>query len=229
MEPLIPGLSVEVLEGGSILAYTLSSAQTTTISAWSELAVSTLKQWPKDRPYLALHDLSNPGVGLLYLTAVEFDPFNVGVTSSGHRVVCDLITSNPGWPIVLALVVSTSLSGRLTRLRIADIARDSSDITSRAFFKRSAAVEWLMLHANSPEKLAMGLTESIADATNAVVAPIVSALSSPPMIVPPPVTVASTVVTVPSTSTSDAETSRPDVPTSVEVTLKHSQEAKPGL
>ncbi len=144
MDIVIPGLTVELLEDSAIIAYTLSSAQTTTISAWSDLAVKKLKTWPQDRPYLALHDLSSPGVGLLYLTAVEFDPFNIGVTPGGRRAVHDLLAARPGWSVVLALVVSSSMSGRLTRLRIADMVGDTSRITSRAFFKRSAALDWLM-------------------------------------------------------------------------------------
>jgi hypothetical protein len=213
MYPVISGLNVEDLEGGAIVAYTLSSAQTRTISAWSELAVSKLKQWPKDRPYLALHDLSNPGVGLLYMTAVEFDPFNVGVTSSGHHAVRELLEANTGWPIVLALVVSTSLSGRLTRLRITDNPHDKSVITSRAFFKRSAAVEWLMRHAKSPEKIALGVTSVPAGSTITVNKLDISTVPSPITVVPPIVTVAAAPVIA--------------TQTLVEPTLSNSQKAKP--
>lgn len=146
MDNTIPGLKVESLENEAVVAYTLSSAQTSTISAWSNLAVSKLADWPKDRPYLALHDLSHPGVGLLYLTAVEFDPFNVGVTQMGRQKAHEIMAAHTGWPVVLALVVSTSLSGRLTRLRMADIISDLPKITSRTFFKRTAALEWLLQH-----------------------------------------------------------------------------------
>lgn len=168
---LISGLNVELLENDTIVSYTLSSAQSTTIAAWSDLAVAKLRDWPKDRPYLALHDLSHPGVGLLYLTAVEFDPFNVGVTPGGRRALHDLLAEKPDWQIVLALVVSTSLSGRLTRLRMADIISDLPKITSRTFFKRSAALEWLMRFNPT------SLTEN---ATNSAVTPPAAALNVPP-------------------------------------------------
>lgn len=154
----IPGLSVESLHDDAIVAYTLQSAQMATISAWSDLAVNKIKGWPKNRPYLALHDLSNPGVGLLYLTAVEFDPFNVGVTPGGRNALRDLLAANPDWPVVLALVVSTSLSGRLTRLRITDVIEDLPKITSRTFFKRSAAIEWL-LRQSKPEDTAVTMPQ----------------------------------------------------------------------
>jgi hypothetical protein len=157
METIIPGLNVEILENGTIVTYTLSSAQTTTVSAWSDLAITNLKQWPKDRPYLALHDLSSPGVGLLYLTAVEFDPFNPGVTPGGRRAFQDLIVANPDWPVVLALVVSSSMSGRLTRLRISEVVGGMSRITSRAFFKREVALEWLKQYAGKTPKTAVDL------------------------------------------------------------------------
>ena len=168
MENTIPGLKVESLENGAVVAYTLSSAQTSTISAWSNLAVSKLTEWPKDRPYLALHDLSHPGVGLLYLTAVEFDPFNVGVTQVGRQKAHEIMAAHAGWPVVLALVVSTSLSGRLTRLRMADIISDLPKITSRTFFKRAAALEWLLQHRT-------------AQPSAEVVQPIVTALSVTPV------------------------------------------------
>lgn len=173
---LIPGLNVELLENDAIVSYTLSSAQSSTIAAWSDLAVAKLRDWPKDRPYLALHDLSHPGVGLLYLTAVEFDPFNVGVTPGGRRALHDLMAEKPNWQIVLALVVSTSLSGRLTRLRMADIISDLPKITSRTFFKRSAALEWLVRSKQMPA------AETVTTST----------LTTPPsaaLIVPPPVSV----------------------------------------
>jgi hypothetical protein len=150
-ENAIAGLKIEALEAAQIISYTLTSAQTTTISAWSEIAVNRLKEWPKDRPYLALHDLSHPGVGLLYLTAVEFDPFNVGITPTGRQAAHELMAAHAGWPVVLALVVSTSLSGRLTRLRMADIISDLPKITSRTFFKRAAALEWLQRHQQGLE------------------------------------------------------------------------------
>lgn len=168
MDNTIPGLKVESLENGAVVAYTLSSAQTSTISAWSNLAVSKLADWPKDRPYLALHDLSHPGVGLLYLTAVEFDPFNVGVTQMGRQKAHEIMAAHTGWPVVLALVVSTSLSGRLTRLRMADIISDLPKITSRTFFKRTAALEWLLQHR-------------IAQPSAEVIQPIVTALPVTPV------------------------------------------------
>lgn len=174
MENTIPGLKVESLENGAVVAYTLSSAQTSTISAWSNLAVSKLAEWPKDRPYLALHDLSHPGVGLLYLTAVEFDPFNVGVTQMGRQKAHEIMAAHTGWPVVLALVVSTSLSGRLTRLRMADIISDLPKITSRTFFKRTAALEWLLQHRADQPKT---------DVVQSVVAPpLVTLMPSTPVI-----------------------------------------------
>lgn len=180
---LIPGLNVELLENDTIASYTLSSAQSSTIAAWSDLAVAKLRDWPKDRPYLALHDLSHPGVGLLYLTAVEFDPFNVGVTPGGRRALHDLMAHRPDWQIVLGLVVSTSLSGRLTRLRMADIISDLPKITSRTFFKRSAALEWLMRFKQA---------SSAESATAAATTPPTALVMPPPipgMTVPAPIAV----------------------------------------
>jgi hypothetical protein len=181
---LISGLTVEQLENDAIIAYTLSSAQSSTIAAWSDLAVANLHDWPKDRPYLALHDLSHPGVGLLYLTAVEFDPFNVGVTPGGRRAVYDLMAEKPDWQIVLALVVSTSLSGRLTRLRVADIISDLPRITSRTFFKRSAALEWLMRFNQTPATTATSPAASL-------VVPPPAPLGVAPVAAPVPVAVSS--------------------------------------
>lgn len=227
MEPEIPGLSVEALEGGAIVAYTLLSAQATTISAWSDLAISKLKDWPKDRPYLALHDLSYPGVGLLYLTAVEFDPFNVGVTESGHREVLNLLASNHDWPIVLALVVSTSMSGRLTRLRLADLVSASSEITSRAFFKRSAAVDWLMQHAKSPDKISTNMSEAVGEATITAATTLVSTLPTSVMGITPVETTATVPTTVAPTPDAEVLTPNSDASGSVAMTVNSSEEVKP--
>lgn len=180
MDNTIPGLKVESLENATVVAYTLSSAQTSTISAWSNLAVSKLSEWPKDRPYLALHDLSHPGVGLLYLTAVEFDPFNVGVTQMGRQKAHEIMAAHAGWPVVLALVVSTSLSGRLTRLRMADIISDLPKITSRTFFKRTAALEWLLQHrADQPKAEVVRPVVASPLVSPILPAPVVAAVSAP--------------------------------------------------
>jgi len=114
---------------------------------------------------------------------VEFDPFNVGVTQMGRQKAHEIMAAHAGWPVVLALVVSTSLSGRLTRLRMADIISDLPKITSRTFFKRTAALEWLLQHRADQPKAEVVRPVPKAEVVRPVVAsPLVSPILPAPVV-----------------------------------------------
>ncbi|MBK8023718.1 MAG: hypothetical protein IPK19_20345 [Chloroflexi bacterium] len=143
MSVIASGISCETLYDGRVIAYTVSSVSKASITQWSNIALQTLQEWPKDRPYLALHDISKPGIGLLYAASVENDIFNIGIVPAARtRIQEELLLPNPGWTLALALVVSPSLSGRFARLLFQDASQETS-IYQKAYFDRSSALAWL--------------------------------------------------------------------------------------
>jgi hypothetical protein len=143
-EQISPGITCEWLADHKIMAYTLTSAKLITLSAWSETALQTFTTWPKDRPYLALHDLSYPNISLVYSTAVQNDIFNVGATPGKRKAVTALLDAHPGWNIALAVVIAASYSGSITKLKAAGMGTHDPRIHAKTFFARSYAIEWLL-------------------------------------------------------------------------------------
>ncbi|MCL4249015.1 MAG: hypothetical protein KJ065_12790 [Anaerolineae bacterium] len=128
---------------GRIVIYELTAATVATITEWSELAVNTLRDWPKDRPYLALHDISHPGVGLLYMIAAQDSVLNIGVSPGAEKLIQEITNANPDWKLALALVVSNSLSGSVAKLKMFQKISPEDRVQSKIFFSRSSALGWL--------------------------------------------------------------------------------------
>lgn len=142
MEEIANGITREWLHDRQVVSYQVNSVSVKAINAWSVLAIEALESWPKDSPYRAIHDISQPGIGLLFLTAVDSDLFNIGVVREARQRVQEIVESRPDWQLSLAIVVSASLSGRLTKL-LYQQGQPDSQLQVKAFFHRSAAVKWL--------------------------------------------------------------------------------------
>lgn len=136
-------IHVDFVADGKIIAYTLTSAKLATLTTWSELALRQLNAWPPEQPYLALHDLSYPGAGLVYLAAVEYDIFNIGVTPGRRKEVDALVEQYPSRLMGLAIVISASLTGGIMQLKLLRPDPQDHRIRAKAFFDRTAAIEWL--------------------------------------------------------------------------------------
>jgi hypothetical protein len=149
MEQSHQGVICEWVADKQIVTYTLTSAKLSSLSAWSEMALKTLNHWPKDQPYRALHDLSPPGAGLVYLAAVEYDVFNIGITPGRRKEINALLAANPQWQLALAVVVSASLTGGIMQLKLLRPDPQDQRIRAKAFFDRNSALEWL-LKVNQP-------------------------------------------------------------------------------
>ena len=142
MQEIAPGVLRDSVHDNRVLVYRVENVTMSALSVWSDIATQTIQDWPKDRPYLAIHDLSHPGVGLLFSTAVGGDIFNMGVLPNARKRISEVIRANPNWQLALAIVVSPSLSGRMAKLIF---HKEPSDLQlpEKAFFSVSSALEWL--------------------------------------------------------------------------------------
>ncbi|MBL8154612.1 MAG: hypothetical protein JNM70_10555 [Anaerolineae bacterium] len=143
-ERLYPGIERGVLEDGAIVNYTISNIGPGSLMPWRESILKTLKSWPDDRTYLALHDLSSKGVSVSFLCLSGREIFNIGITQMGQTQIDKLLASRPGLNIRLALVVSAQHSGQVTaRMGMAHSRSTHPQIEVQLFFEREAALTWL--------------------------------------------------------------------------------------
>lgn len=149
------GLAVEWLLERQVVVYRLQSPSRSALTAWSEAALEALASWPKDRPYRAIHDISQSGLGLLYCTAVQNDVFNVGVLPGARSQVEKLVSAHPKWTLSLAMVVSGSLSGHMYRF-IYRPNKGLAQLQAKAFFIHEQAVQWLMRPPTPPTERGPG-------------------------------------------------------------------------
>ena len=143
MEEIFPGLTREWLFDNRVVSYTLYSPQKAALLAWSESALSTFETWPREKPYLAIHDVSKSGIGLFYCAAVKNDIFNIGVIPEARKRVDEIFENDSEWQISLALVVSGSLSGQLSKLLLKENS-EKRRFHSKAFFFADTAQSWLV-------------------------------------------------------------------------------------
>ena len=157
MEEIFPGLIREWLFDNRVVSYTLYSPQKAALLAWSESALNTLETWSHEKPYLAVHDISQSGIGLFYCAANKNDIFNVGVIPEARKRVDEILERSPEWQVSLALVVSGSLSGQLSKLLLKENL-ENQRLRTKAFFFSDTAQSWLVNTALSP--IVSGVTSS---------------------------------------------------------------------
>ncbi|MEO8391848.1 MAG: hypothetical protein ABI700_02545 [Chloroflexota bacterium] len=143
MEEIFPGLTREWIYNERVVSYTLFSPQKSALLAWSESVLNTLEIWPREKPYLAIHDISQSGIGLFYCAAVKNDIFNIGVIPEAHKRVNEILVNAAEWQMSLALVVSGSLSGQLSKL-LFNGHSEKQHFHSKAFFFSDMAQSWLV-------------------------------------------------------------------------------------
>lgn len=143
MKEFCAGVTCEWFHNNHIVVYTLHDPRKSVLAAWSSAVLDMLESWPQDKPYLAVHDISRSGVGLLYCAAVADDIFNIGVVPEARPQIDEMITARPNWQVGLSVVLAGSLSGRLSKLLMKSGA-DDNRVQSRAFFFRDKAIDSLI-------------------------------------------------------------------------------------
>lgn len=144
VERIRPGITCEWFSNRQIVAYKITAMSPTIINDWAALALKNLEAWPDDRPYLALHDLSEPGVSLQYATLVGFDTINMGIIPANRPHVDAIIKTKSGLIARVAMSFSLSLSGQINKV-LADgkFNTDQSYVIYRAFYNRNKSLSWL--------------------------------------------------------------------------------------
>ena len=142
-EKPFPGLVVDWYNGEEVVVYKLTSVTDTVIDNWAELVQTNLKAWDKSQPYLAVHDLSQPGVSLQYAAMVNFDMMNIGITMGGRMLTEDIFDQHTDWHARVAVNFNLSLSGQTNRTLMGYLNRDHPSIQYKTFYNRTKCLRWL--------------------------------------------------------------------------------------
>ena len=95
MEEIFPGLTREWLFDDRVVSYTPYSPKKPRCLPGANPPYDTFETWPREQPYLAIHDISQSGIGLFYCAAVKNDIFNIGVIPEAHKRVDDILEHDP--------------------------------------------------------------------------------------------------------------------------------------
>jgi hypothetical protein len=142
VQEIIAGLAVEWYFDRRIVAYRLTKVSQRIIETWTETALDILRDWRVDTPYLALHDVSNPGVSLQYCVLVNFDLLNIGVTSDGTARAGAIIAGKQGFTARVAIGFNMSLSGQVS-YKVMGGGRKLPNVEYKTFFNRETSLAWL--------------------------------------------------------------------------------------
>lgn len=144
VEKPYPGIIREWYNDTDIALYKITGVTQEVIDNWAQLVIDTLQAWPKDKPYLAVHDLSQPGVSLQYAAMVNFDMMNIGITMSGRLTAEEIFDQHTGFNARVAVNFNLSLSGQTNRTLMSFLNRDHPSIQYKTFYNRAKCIRWLV-------------------------------------------------------------------------------------
>jgi len=126
-----------------LVAYRITSVTQSTAEAWANIVIKTIDEWPKDRPYLALHDLSAPGVALIYASLTNFDMVNIGVTPERRLDAEKYFNDNLQFNARVAVNFNLSFSGRMGKVLTSTFIDNHPAVLYKTFYNREKALGWL--------------------------------------------------------------------------------------
>lgn len=161
---VVDSLYQEWYDDKYIIGYRLEDFSPDILKKWTAVAVDEIKSWSRERPYLALHDLSYRGV-VMKLTAMRNSLLNLAVTEDGLDQVEKVITPESGFKAYVALIVSVQFSGYLasTFATLEAHRHYRQNVEYRVFSERVAALTWLRDKIEPQQTDASSSTTSIED------------------------------------------------------------------
>jgi hypothetical protein len=144
VEEIAYGITREWLFERRIVVYAISLLNVTTLRIWANEVMSSLESWSKERPYLVLHDLSMPGIGLSYIVLARAYLLNPAVTSFGSEQLRKIMEAFPDFRVYLAVVLSQNYAELITPATVLRFKSQNPRITTAIFFDRPVALQWLV-------------------------------------------------------------------------------------
>lgn len=142
-EMVASGTTLDWYADNQIVSYTIAIADEGIMDALTNKVNSVLESWDTNKPYLALHDLSAPGVAVFYMIMAHYQILNLGIKPE-NREYAESIISTHQHPARVAYVLSLSLSGKVTHRSVELTADDTNSLVQyKTFFKKDLALQWL--------------------------------------------------------------------------------------
>jgi hypothetical protein len=138
------GMVVEWYHQREVVLYRLTAISMDVVENWAKYVLQTLETWDKNKPYLAVHDLSQPGISLQYAALVNFDMTNIGITGDGRVLAELLVDQHPEFKALVAVNFNLSLSGQTNRTLISFLNRIHPSIQYKTFYNRTKCIRWLL-------------------------------------------------------------------------------------
>lgn len=143
MEKVAAGISREWYFDRRVAVYTADSLNPHTLIDWSKAVAESVKAWPADTDYMAIHDLSQTGMSLQFLVLTGYNILAPWLSLNSEQHLRTWLEKHPHLHIHLGVVVSDSLSGQITMRRAQSSMIDMERVNSRLFINRDSALEWI--------------------------------------------------------------------------------------
>jgi hypothetical protein len=132
-----------------IRGFTIYSMNSQMMEEWSYEVLAALRHWPIEKPIRILFDLTHPNVSMSYFVLSKREVFNIGITEKGQNEVQRFIEAHPNRPIKLAVVLSNTMLGTLSKYVPRRYSEESFD--AKIFFSIESAQTWLLATYEAPE------------------------------------------------------------------------------
>lgn len=143
VEVRYPGIECAWFFDKRIVSYRLTAVSPDVVKNWSKLILEVMEEWDKRLPYLALHNLSNPGIALHFATLVEFDFMNIGITEAGREAVENLLDQHPDFEVYVATCFNIALSGRMGKMLMDRTLTFDRRIHTKSYYHQGKSFDWL--------------------------------------------------------------------------------------
>lgn len=143
---ICPGLYQEWLLDRRIVAYRVTAVSQSVLENWSSLVRQTLRDWDKDWTYLALHDLTAPGVATMYASLTHYDMLNIGVTQDGRLGAEGVFVEFPGFIGRVAISFNLTVSGHIGKTLLNYYMDKHPAVEYKSFYSREKSLKWLLSH-----------------------------------------------------------------------------------
>jgi hypothetical protein len=142
MAELITGVKRVWLNDHRIDSYTITQLHAETINTLGATILKTLEDAAKRQNHLGiLIDISHEQVASLFLTVINYDIYNVGLTPPGYSQVEKFLKQHPFFRIGCAYVVSHAHSGKIVSSQRRTLT--VNNISAKIFASRQWAESWL--------------------------------------------------------------------------------------
>jgi hypothetical protein len=127
LEQVSPDLTRSWLMNRRIVVFRATTPTRNAVDAWIACVKQTMVDWPKEQPYLAMHDFSGPKISMTPYArkrAEELAPLNTG--SAGYA----------------AIILAPTYVALAIRLFLRTQHQQGNE--NQVFFSRQEALEWLL-------------------------------------------------------------------------------------